>query len=109
MARYTINYLTGDTETITADKVNIDDESQVFVFHTGRFQNEPDAIVLKDNVRSVHRQDDNSSAPIAYPYQEGDVTVLGPEVFASADGEAISWRGENYTRNPRNLLGKVTG
>lgn len=60
MARYTINYLTGDTETITADKVNIDDESQVFVFRTGPIQNEPDAIVPQSNVRSVHRQDDEA-------------------------------------------------
>ena len=33
-----------------------------------------------------------------FPYQDGDVTVLGPEVFASADGDVISWQGENYTR-----------
>lgn len=33
-----------------------------------------------------------------FPYQDGDVTVLGPEVFASADGQVISWRGENYVR-----------
>lgn len=33
-----------------------------------------------------------------FPYQDGDVTVLGPEIFASKDGAVISWRGENYTR-----------
>lgn len=33
-----------------------------------------------------------------YPYGEGDVAVLGPEVFASADGNVISWQGENYVR-----------
>lgn len=33
-----------------------------------------------------------------YPYIDGDVTVLGPEIFASLDGAVISWRGENYTR-----------
>ncbi|MEU9444627.1 hypothetical protein AB0D42_27850 [Streptomyces sp. NPDC048304] len=33
-----------------------------------------------------------------YPRPDGDVTVLGPEVFASADGNTISWRGDNYTR-----------
>jgi hypothetical protein len=33
-----------------------------------------------------------------YPYQDGDTTVLGPEIFASADGQVISWRGENYVR-----------
>lgn len=26
----------------------------------------------------------------------GDVTVIGPECFASADGSVISWRGRNY-------------
>lgn len=34
-----------------------------------------------------------------YPYIDGDVTVLGPEIFASPDGAVISWRGENYTRH----------
>ncbi|MFJ6069098.1 hypothetical protein ACIQHU_39415 [Streptomyces tendae] len=33
-----------------------------------------------------------------YPYQDGDVTVLGPEIFASKDDTVISWRGENYVR-----------
>lgn len=33
-----------------------------------------------------------------FPYQDGDVTVLGPEIFASKDGAVISWRGENYVR-----------
>ncbi len=31
-----------------------------------------------------------------YPYNEGDVTVLGPEIFASKDGKVICWKGENY-------------
>lgn len=31
-----------------------------------------------------------------YPYQDGDVTVLGPEVFASSTGRLISWKGQNY-------------
>lgn len=30
----------------------------------------------------------------AYPYEDGDHTVLGPEIFT--DGTVISWRGENY-------------
>lgn len=33
-----------------------------------------------------------------YPYPDGDVTVLGPEIFASNDGQAISWKGDNYER-----------
>ncbi|WP_265560790.1 DUF6085 family protein [Streptomyces hygroscopicus] len=31
-----------------------------------------------------------------YPYRDGDVTVLGPEVFASSDRTTISWRGAVY-------------
>jgi hypothetical protein len=43
-----------------------------------------------------------------YPYQDGDVTVLGPEIFASKGGAVISWRGDNYVRQqdaeaPRDL------
>lgn len=29
-----------------------------------------------------------------YPYMDGDLTVLGPEIFT--DGTAISWKGQNY-------------
>lgn len=32
----------------------------------------------------------------AYPHQDGDVTVLGPEIFTSSDGKVICWKGENY-------------
>lgn len=60
MARYTINYLTGDVETVEAETVNIDDESKVFVFRTDPIQNEPDAIVPTANVRSIHRHDDEA-------------------------------------------------
>lgn len=34
-----------------------------------------------------------------YPYDEGDVTVLGPEIFVGKDEkgrEVISWKGDNY-------------
>lgn len=31
-----------------------------------------------------------------YPHSDGDTTVLGPEIFAAADGKVICWRGENY-------------
>jgi len=37
-----------------------------------------------------------------YPYDDGDVTVLGPEIFASSDGKVVSWRGENFV--PQNRL-----
>lgn len=33
-----------------------------------------------------------------FPYQDGDVTVLGPEIFASKDDTVICWRGTNYVR-----------
>ena len=33
---------------------------------------------------------------LAYPYEDGDVIVLGPDVFAAKDGSVLSWRGENY-------------
>ncbi|MFD4547282.1 hypothetical protein [Streptomyces sp. NPDC058466] len=105
MARYTINYLTGDTETVEADGVEYDADAGDYTFVVGR---QAVALAPVINVRSVHRQDDTNEA-IAYPHQDGGVTVLGPEVFASADGDAISWRGENYTRNPRNLFGKAVG
>lgn len=35
----------------------------------------------------------------AFPRADGDVTVLGPEVFVSSDGSVISFRGENYYRD----------
>lgn len=33
-----------------------------------------------------------------YPYRDGGVIVLGPELFASEDKTVISWRGESYYR-----------
>lgn len=33
-----------------------------------------------------------------YPYEDGNVLVLGPEVFVSADRSTICWRGVNYRR-----------
>lgn len=32
----------------------------------------------------------------AYPHQDGDVVVIGPECFAATDGSVLSWRGKNY-------------
>ena len=34
--------------------------------------------------------------PQQYPYREGDVVVLGPEVFVGMQGRVINWRGQNY-------------
>lgn len=31
-----------------------------------------------------------------YPYEEADNVVLGPEIFAAADGSVLSWKGQNY-------------
>lgn len=31
-----------------------------------------------------------------YPHEDGDVIVLGPEVFVARDGSVLSWRGQNY-------------
>ncbi|MEU6342181.1 hypothetical protein ABZ883_14715 [Streptomyces sp. NPDC046977] len=33
-----------------------------------------------------------------YPHSDGDVTVLGPEIFASLDGQVICWKGQNYVQ-----------
>lgn len=35
-----------------------------------------------------------------YPYKDGDVLVLGPEIFVNPDAEVICWRGENWVRQP---------
>lgn len=35
-----------------------------------------------------------------YPHSEGDVLVLAPECFVSADRSVISWKGENYYAMP---------
>lgn len=44
-----------------------------------------------------------------YPHQDGDVTVLGPELIASADGQTIGWRGENYVRQDALVMPILTG
>lgn len=35
-----------------------------------------------------------------YPAELGDVILLGPEIFAAADGRVICWQGQNYTIQP---------
>ncbi|SES03550.1 hypothetical protein [Streptomyces qinglanensis] len=55
MARYTINYLTGDTETVEADGVKYDDEARDYTFYTG---SEAVAFAPVDNVRSIHRHNE---------------------------------------------------
>jgi hypothetical protein len=44
-------------------------------------------------LRSLREQ---GATPKSYPYNDGDTIVLGPEIFVSADGAVICWRGENY-------------
>jgi hypothetical protein len=105
MARYTINYLTGDTETVEADGVEYDADRHYTFTRNGK---QVVALTPVAHVRSIVCQDDPKDT-ITYPHQDGDITVLGPEVFASADGEAISWKGAHYTRRPYPTLGKVTG
>lgn len=34
----------------------------------------------------------------AYPFPDGDFTVIGPGCFTDAEGRVISYRGENYVR-----------
>lgn len=37
----------------------------------------------------------------SYPHASGDVTVIGPGCFANQDETVISWRGVNYSSQPR--------
>jgi hypothetical protein len=52
-----------------------------------------DQLEPEDTCRPVEIE---RAAMAKYPYQDGEVTVLGPEIFASGGGQAISWKGENY-------------
>lgn len=38
--------------------------------------------------------------PKGYPHDSGDVTVLGPGVFAKPDGSVLNWDGVNYVPQP---------
>lgn len=104
MATYTIKYLDGEIETVTASSVQYDPDASDYNFYCG---SQGIALIPATNVRSVTRVETVKER--SYPYQDGDVIVLGPEVFASADGEAISWKGSNYSRIPYPSLGAVTG
>ena len=42
--------------------------------------------------------------PVAYPYDGGGVTVLGPELFAQPDGDTLCWKGVNYVRQDGNAV-----
>jgi hypothetical protein len=57
MAQYTINYLTGDTETIQVDRV--EEEGTQYTAYLGT--DEDHSVIVSHipvaNVRSIHRQD----------------------------------------------------
>lgn len=55
-----------------------------------------DAAALLRRLAGEAQQDEKPS----YPHPDGDVIILGPEVFASPDGRTISWKGANYERQP---------
>ena len=49
---------------------------------------------LLRKARRQQREIEGEKSP--FPYQDGDVTVLGPGVFVSSDGSRVSVRGINY-------------
>lgn len=83
---------------------------------TGRFVKAADALLNPDETYTIKPPRPSSgkepcptchgrgyvapeNVPISYPYEDGDVTVLGPQIFAGTGelGETvINWRGENY-------------
>ncbi|GAP46882.1 hypothetical protein [Streptomyces azureus] len=93
MPRYHVRYLNGDDETIEAAAISYDADKIQYLATAE--DGAAIAYIPIGNILSIVAID---KAATTYPYQDGDVTVLGPEVFASPDGETISWKGENYTR-----------
>lgn len=51
---------------------------------------------IVEQVATAVEQGIDIGARRTFPHDSGDVTVLGPEVFASKDGSVICWRGRNY-------------
>lgn len=94
MAQYLVTYTNGCDQHITADKVHLNSAEGHYVFTTST--GERVAFTPLSGVLSIVRIE--TTKDCGYPRQDGDVTVLGPEIFASADGETICWKGENYTR-----------
>jgi hypothetical protein len=43
--------------------------------------------------------DTDESGRAVYPYEEGDVIVLGPELIASRDGAVLCWKGRHYVEH----------
>lgn len=54
MAHFEINYLTGDTESVTASEVGYDLDAQDYTFRNG---DQLVALIPARNVLSIHRQD----------------------------------------------------
>ncbi|WNN95188.1 hypothetical protein SEA_MAGRITTE_237 [Microbacterium phage Magritte] len=44
----------------------------------------------------VNELDDQLAAQKTYPFEDGDVIVLGPEIFSAKDGSVLNWKGVNY-------------
>lgn len=42
------------------------------------------------------RDGSNAGANKVYPFEDGDVVVLGPEIFSAKDGSVLNWKGVNY-------------
>lgn len=49
--------------------------------------------------RILDRTDPSVFQP--FPHTDGDTMVIGPECFASATGDVISWKGKNYVSQER--------
>ena len=72
MARYTINYLTGDTDSVEAEAVNCDDSSCMYVFRGPAPHHQTVALAPFVNVRSILRQDDEPTPTSAVTWTNAD-------------------------------------
>lgn len=52
---------------------------------------EPDGTKIQETTIEV-----DVVEPVYYPRHEGDFTVIGPECFATNDGQVLCWKGVNY-------------
>ncbi|MFB6934559.1 hypothetical protein [Streptomyces chartreusis] len=91
-----------DNEPDICRPVEVDGE-MIRVRGAGDFSEESQA-ALTEVVRAARRRmiNEQRAAMAKYPYEDGDVTVLGPETFVDATGKVISWRGANFV--PQNRL-----
>lgn len=75
--------------------------------HGERYFNEADAernIRLNFSGNSIvylrRAEHGNENLRWAYPLDQGEVIVLGPECFVKSDGSVLNWRGINYIPAP---------